>query len=83
MKKINVLGAEIQEMQDFKYLGSYVSADSDIDIDTEISTTIDLAAQTFNRLQDVWKLPVIEKHTPDLKAQFFCGLENLEKQSGC
>ena len=52
-KRTNVRGADLEEVQHFKYLGSYISADSNIE--KEISTRIGLAAQAFNRLQNIWK----------------------------
>ncbi|KAL7882352.1 hypothetical protein SRHO_G00000100 [Serrasalmus rhombeus] len=48
--KTNVRGVELEEVQHFRYLGSYISADSNIE--KEISTKIGLAAQTFS-LQNI------------------------------
>ena len=48
-------------MQHFKYLGSYISADSDIG--KEISTRIGIATQAFKRLQNIWKSSVLGTST--------------------
>ena len=50
LKKTIVRNVELEEVQDFKYLGSYISTDSNIE---EISTRIGLAAQAFNRVQSI------------------------------
>jgi hypothetical protein len=42
---------ELKEVQHFKYLGSYISADNNIE--KEISTRISLAAQAFDRLRNI------------------------------
>ena len=47
--KTIVRNVELEEVQDFKYLGSYISTDNE----KEISTRIGLAAQAFNRLQSI------------------------------
>ena len=47
--KYTVRNVELEEVQRFKYLGSYISADSNIE--KEISTGIGLAAQAFNSLR--------------------------------
>ena len=54
-------GTELEEVQHFKYLGSYISANSEIE--KEVSTRIGLAAQAFNRLQNVWKSSALQIHT--------------------
>ena len=46
--KTTVQGEELEEVEHFKYLGSYVWADSNIE--KEVSTRIGMAAQAFNRL---------------------------------
>ena len=51
-KAVTVSGVELEEVTDFKYLGSYISADGNIE--KEISTRIGLAAQAFIRLNNVW-----------------------------
>ena len=52
-KAVTVSRVELEEVTDFKYLGSYISADGNIE--KAISTRIGLAAQAFNRLNNVWK----------------------------
>jgi len=52
---------ELEEVQHYKYLGSYISADSNIE--KEISTRIGLAAQAFNRLRNVWKSTSLQTKT--------------------
>ena len=49
--KVSVWGAEIEEAQNFRYLDSYISADSDMY--TQISNRIGLAAQALNRQQNI------------------------------
>ena len=56
--KTNVHGVELEEVEHFKYLGSYISADSNIE--KEISTRIGLAAQAFSRLQNIWKSSALQ-----------------------
>ena len=60
-KKTEVQGRELEEVQHFKYLGSYISADSNIE--KEVSTRIGLAAQAFNRLQNIWKSSALRTTT--------------------
>ena len=43
-------GKELEEVQDFKYLGSFISADSNID--REVPSRIGQAAQAFKRLNN-------------------------------
>ena len=50
---VTVEGEPLEEVKDFKYLGSYISSDSNID--KEVSTTIGLAAQAFKKLNNIWK----------------------------
>ena len=52
---------KLEEVQHFKYLGSYISADSNIE--KEVSTRIGLAAQAFNRLQNIWKSSTLTTRT--------------------
>ena len=59
--KTIVPNVELEEVQDFKYLGSYISTDSNIE--KEISTRIGLAAQAFNRLQSIWKSTALQTKT--------------------
>ena len=59
--KTIVRNVELEEVQDFKYLGSYISTDSNIE--KEISTRIGLAAQAFNRLQSIWKSTALQTKT--------------------
>ena len=51
----------LEEVQHFKYLGSFISADGDIE--KEISTRIGLAAQAFSKLQNVWNSSVLQTST--------------------
>ena len=59
--KTSVCGVEIEEVQHFKYLGSYISADSNIE--KEISTRIGLASHAFSRLQNIWKSTALKTST--------------------
>ena len=59
--RTTVRGTELEEVQHFKYLGSYISADSNID--KEVSTRIGLAAHAFNRLHNVWKSSLLRTST--------------------
>ena len=62
--RITVQGKELEEVQHFKYLGSYISADSNIEKEVkEVSTRIGLAAQAFNRLQNIWKSSTLTTRT--------------------
>jgi len=56
-----VQGKELEEVQHFKYLGSFISADSNIE--KEVSTRIGIAAQAFNRLQNIWKSSTLTART--------------------
>ena len=56
--KTIVRNVELEEVQDFRYLGSYISTDSNIE--KEVSTRIGLAAQAFNRLQSIWKSTALQ-----------------------
>ena len=51
-RKIEIRGQELEEVEHIKYLGSYISADSDIE--KEISSRIGQAASAFNKLQRIW-----------------------------
>ena len=59
--KTTVQGEDLEEVEHFKYLGSYVSSDSNIE--KEVSTRIGMAAQAFNRLQNVWKSSILTTRT--------------------
>ena len=59
--KTSIQGADLEEVQNFKYLGSYISADSDIE--REISTRIGLAAAAFNKLRNIWKSSLLQTKT--------------------
>ena len=60
-KKINIRGQDLEEVEHFKYLGSYISADSNIE--KEVSSRIGQAAQAFNRLRNIWKSSVLSTAT--------------------
>ena len=59
--KTIVRNVELEEVQDFRYLGSYISTDRNIE--REISARIGLAAQAFNRLQSIWKSTALQTKT--------------------
>ena len=59
--KTSIRGADLEKVQDFKYLGSYISADSDIE--REISMRIGLAAAAFNKLRNIWKSSLLQTKT--------------------
>ncbi|KAI8493069.1 hypothetical protein Bbelb_290730 [Branchiostoma belcheri] len=59
--KTSIRGQELEEVQDFKYLGSYISADSNIE--KEVSTRLGLAAQAFTKLRNVWKSSALKQKT--------------------
>ena len=48
-------------MQNFKYLGSYISVDSNIE--KEISTRIGLASHAFNKLKNIGKSSTLQTNT--------------------
>ena len=54
-------GAELEEVEDFKYLGSYISANGSME--KEIATRIAMAAQAFNRLAKIWKSSSLQQRT--------------------
>ena len=60
-RRICIGDTELEEVQHFKYLGSYISADSNIE--KEISTRIDLASQAFDRLWNIWKSTSLQTKT--------------------
>ena len=60
-KKINIRGQDLEEVEHFKYLGSYISVDSDIE--KEISARIGQAANSFNKLQNIWRSTILSKST--------------------
>ena len=47
-QKTHANGVEIEEIDNFKYLGSYIPTNGSIDM--EISTRLAMAAQAFNKL---------------------------------
>ena len=51
-QKTYVCGTDLDEVQNFKYLGSYISADNNIE--KEISTRIGLSSNTFKSLNNIW-----------------------------
>ena len=58
---VTVEGEPLEEVKDFKYLGSYISSDSNID--KEVSTRIGLAAQAFKKLNNIWKSTTLSTKT--------------------
>ena len=60
-QKTHANGVEIEEIENFKYLGSYISANGCIDM--EISTRIAMAAQAFNKLGKIWKSSSLQYKT--------------------
>ena len=50
---MSIQGADLEEVQDFKYLGICISADNGIE--REISPRIGLAAAAFYKLRNIWK----------------------------
>ncbi|XP_078581995.1 uncharacterized protein LOC144865280 [Branchiostoma floridae x Branchiostoma japonicum] len=59
--KTTIRGQDLEEVQDFKYLGSYISSDSNIE--KEVSTRIGMAAQAFNKLRNIWKASTLKQKT--------------------
>ena len=59
--KASIQGADLEEVQDFKYLGIYISTDSDIE--REIPTRIGLAAAAFNKIRNIWKSSLLQTET--------------------
>ena len=60
-KPVTVKGKELEEVQDFKYRGNFISADSNID--REVSCRIGQAAQAFKRLNSIWKSTILHTRT--------------------
>ena len=60
-KPVTVRGKELEEAQDFKYLGRFISTDSNID--REVSSRIGQAAQAFKRLNNIWKSTTLHTRT--------------------
>ena len=58
---VTIEGEPLEEFKDFKYLGSYISSDSNID--KEVSTRIGLAAQAFKKLNNIWKSRTLSTKT--------------------
>ena len=52
-KPITIRGKELEEVQDFKYPGSFIQAYSNIC--REVSSSRGQAAQAFKRLNHIWK----------------------------
>ena len=50
---VKIEGEPLEEVQDFKYLGSFISSDGNID--KEVAARIGLAAHAFKSLSNVWK----------------------------
>ena len=50
---VKIEGGPLEEVQDFKYLGSFISSDGNID--KEVAARIGLAAHAFKSLCNVWK----------------------------
>ena len=60
-KRTSANGVEVEEIENFKYLGSYISANGSIDM--EISTRLAMAAQAFNKLGKIWKSSSLQLRT--------------------
>ena len=60
-KPVPVRGKELEEVQDFKYLGSFISANSNID--REVSSRVGQAAQAFKRLSNILKSTTLHTRT--------------------
>ena len=58
---VTVDGKPLEEVKHFKYLGSFISSDSNIE--KEVSTRIGLAAQAFKKLNNIWKSSTIKIKT--------------------
>ena len=74
-RKDLVQGDKIEEVNDYKYLGSFISAESNIE--NKISTRIGLAASSFNRLNNVWKYKNLHFKTENLQIQCPFSLANM------
>jgi hypothetical protein len=72
----------LEEVQHFKYLGSYILADSNIE--KKISTRIGFAAQTFNRLPNIWKSTILQTKTKlrilECQLSLFLHVKDLENK---
>ena len=51
--EVNLSGQNLEDVDKFKYLGSYLTADSNIE--KEIQTRIALASAAFQRMRPIWK----------------------------
>ena len=60
---VTVEGEPLEEVKDFKYLGSYMYISSDSNIDKEVSTRIGLTAQAFKKLNNIWKSTTLSAKT--------------------
>ena len=58
---VTVEGEALEEVKHFKYLGSIISSDSDIE--KEITARIGLAAQAFKRLNNIWRSTSLSTRT--------------------
>ena len=58
---VTVEGDTLEEVTDFKYLGSIISADSNIE--KEVSARLGMAAQAFKKLNNVWKSSTLSTRT--------------------
>ena len=58
---VTVRGESLETVEDFKYLGSIISADSNIE--REISSRIGQAAYAFRKLNNIWKSTSIHTKT--------------------
>ena len=60
-QKTHANGVEIEEIDNFKYLGSYITTNGSINM--EISTRLAMAAQAFNKLGKIWKSSSLQLRT--------------------
>ena len=60
-RQVHARGADLEEVQNFRYLGSYISSDSNIE--QEISTRLELATAAFNKLRNIWKSSFLNTKT--------------------
>jgi hypothetical protein len=74
-RRICIGDSELEEVQHFKYLGSYILADSNIE--KEISTRIVLAAQAFNGFRNIWNFTCLQTKAKTTNLQIQCPLSPL------
>ena len=60
-RETTIGGATLEEVKDFKYLGSYISYNGGID--KEISTRIGQAATAFRKLDNIWRSTQYKQET--------------------